>query len=281
MNDRDTAVRPRRPNAAERERERYWARKTGRHTPYYVPLEPVLRHVEILRTAGLSVTAIAAAAGLSKVALRSAMTHGHAVISAEKAQRILAVRARLDEYPDDTFIPAVGTRRRLRALACMGWAAVQLASESGLPVSTVVKLRAGDVDSVRAWMARAVCGSYARLSGAAAPSGPTATRTRADAGRRGWVPPIAWDDAAIDDPAAVPDLGEYTGRALAVAEDVEFIRSTTGASLNVIAERLGISRDALDQNLVRAKALLAERDPGADDANPESPDLAPIVKEAA
>lgn len=34
------------------------------------------------------------------------------------------------------------------------------------------------------------------------------SRARGLAARYGWAPPMAWDDETIDDPAAVPDLGE-------------------------------------------------------------------------
>lgn len=159
---------PRRPHAAERERERYWARKTGRHVPFYIPIEPVIAHVRILRQAGLTISAIAGAAGISQSALRSALTHGNTKIGRPLAQQILAVRARLDEFPADAFIPADGTRRRLQALACLGWTGTQLAKESGVPVSALVKLRGGEVITARAGQARAVYEMYRRLSGTAA-----------------------------------------------------------------------------------------------------------------
>lgn len=54
--------------------------------------------------------------------------------------------------------------------------------------------------------ARLVRRLYDRLSMTPAPASRGATRARNDARRKGWFPPLAWDDDTIDDPVAVPCL---------------------------------------------------------------------------
>ena len=52
--------------------------------------------------------------------------------------------------------------------------------------------------------ARTVSAMYDRLSMQPAPESITAARTRLWASRKGFAPPLAWDDETIDDPMAEP-----------------------------------------------------------------------------
>jgi transcriptional regulator with XRE-family HTH domain len=98
---------------------------------------------------------------------------------------------------------AVGTTRRLRALMAIGYPQRQLAEELGSHQSWVSKLMLNDRANVNADTALRVGELYDRLSMTPGPS----EETRDRAIRRGWMPPLAWDDETIDDPLAVPNPG--------------------------------------------------------------------------
>lgn len=94
-----------------------------------------------------------------------------------------------------------GTRRRLQALSALGHTSATLAVRLGLTPSRVREL-ATETCRVRASTYERVAALYDDLSMVPGAS----DRTRAIALRRGWVPPLAWDDDEIDDPIAVPHV---------------------------------------------------------------------------
>lgn len=98
-------------------------------------------------------------------------------------------------------VDATGTRRRVQALACLGWSAAELSRSLGRNRSYLAK--AIDRDRVHPTTAAAVEALYDRLSMTWCTT-PTAARTAATARAAGWVPPLAWDEGAIDDPTATP-----------------------------------------------------------------------------
>jgi len=111
-------------------------------------------------------------------------------------------------------IDATGTRRRLQALAALGWSGAKLAPYLGLDATGVTRMFTAD--RILARKARAVAVLYDRLWTQPPPEGSqqdkaAATRARREAAARGWAPPMAWDDETIDDPAAGP---EGAGRAM-------------------------------------------------------------------
>lgn len=66
-------------------------------------------------------------------------------------------------------------------------------------------------------------------------------RAKQEARKRGWAPPLAWDDDTIDDPDATPDLGERRARRRQdIAEDARFLAGT-GMTSQGIAARLRVS----------------------------------------
>lgn len=96
-------------------------------------------------------------------------------------------------------VPAVGTQRRLKALAVMGWDFVEVGKrlgKGGDAVSKVARLSTW----VRPEMAEKVKALYDELSMLRGPSLGAATWARA----KGWNPPLAWDEETIDDPRARP-----------------------------------------------------------------------------
>lgn len=106
-----------------------------------------------------------------------------------------------------THCDGTGARRRLQALAALGWTTVEIGAELGITGEAVQFIR--DVDSHRMYRATAdrIAAVYDRLSMRVPPKW-TRYRTRVQtlALRRGWAPPLAWDDDEIDDPGARPNL---------------------------------------------------------------------------
>lgn len=207
---------------------------------------PVAQHIARLRDAGASLQAIATAAGCSQgTVLR--IEHGAPTVFASVAAGILAVKPLRPSK-----VPPVGAARRLGALFALGWPLTAISAETGLARTHVSTIANGRRAAIATATDEAVRAAYERLSGRPGPSG----YSRAWAARRGWAPPLAWEGVDIDDPAAVPDSGALSPRPLALAEDVEFIRRTTGVTdLGLIADRLQLTRESLDRALGRARAL--------------------------
>ena len=98
---------------------------------------------------------------------------------------------------------SVGISRRLRALVAIGYSSAQLSDMVGIHPSYVSKLMNNTRPRVNADTANRVYSLYDRLCMTPGPS--QAARDRAH--RKGWMPPLAWDDETIDDPEARPNPG--------------------------------------------------------------------------
>jgi transcriptional regulator with XRE-family HTH domain len=106
------------------------------------------------------------------------------------------------------YIDATGTRRRLQALAALGWSARAIAERFGYSEVTVSGWFRANLVSRRT-VAR-IRGWYDELSMTPPPTRTRAERysvgtTRGRARAAGWHPPLAWDDDLIDDPNASPE----------------------------------------------------------------------------
>jgi len=100
-----------------------------------------------------------------------------------------------------SMVPALGTHRRIQALAVMGWSVAAQAKR--MHRSREYLLKTLNKDLVFLSTAEAVEAVYADLS-MVVPAGHT-LRTRNWAKAQGWFPPLAWDD--IDDPDERPTSG--------------------------------------------------------------------------
>jgi hypothetical protein len=100
-----------------------------------------------------------------------------------------------------TLVDATGTRRRLEALHCLGWSGSELGARLGIGYNAINQLRKQTVIFPRtADRVRELYDEVWAVRG----SGRQATRITRWAVRSGFVPPLAWDDDTIDDPAACP-----------------------------------------------------------------------------
>lgn len=150
-------------------------------------------HLEALRKSGMSLRRIAMASRVSTFTLLRLGERTSSRCRREVAEAILAVRS------DPLHVNPTGTLRRLRALAALGWPMAELGRRLGLP-----QVPDGRWAAVDAHAASLVRDLYAELSMTVPPPGRRYTSARGLAARKGWVPPLAWDDDEIDDPAAVP-----------------------------------------------------------------------------
>lgn len=153
-----------------------------------------------------------------------------------------------------TKVDATGARRRLQALAVIGWSPNQIAETSGLHPRTVSNIQAGRAERIAPRTFVAACAAFEALCMTLPPlsQGRSRSIVMAHASRHGWVGPLSYDN--IDDPAEVPSQPEAPVRGRhqrsVYAEDVEWL-ADSGETLEAIAIRLGIKVDSVERALYR------------------------------
>jgi AraC-like DNA-binding protein len=187
---------------AARKRRAAYAEWTGRHAR--VDAAPVRQHIADLRMAGLSIQNIIDLAGVGSSVVRHILygTHGEPParqVLRPNAEALLRVRADVDGMPASARVDGAGTRRRIQALMTLGWTSQDLADRIGYTRTYVTALTGRERATAAA--AQRVRRAYGELSMRIPPDTALARRTRSFAARKGWLPPLAWDDL-IDIPDA-------------------------------------------------------------------------------
>jgi hypothetical protein len=162
-------------------------------------------HMRTLMGAPETLASIAERAGLSISTVNRVM-YGrnrkaalHTQTQGATAAKLLALTPRVNA----AFIPSAGTRRRLQALCAIGWTLHEQGARLGMLVHSLrYIMRVGA--TVRSTTAAKIAAMYDELSCLPAPDGPAARAVRRLAARRGFAPPLAWDEDSIDDPTASP-----------------------------------------------------------------------------
>lgn len=255
--------------------------RIGKFTGGRMPVEPVQERIQELLDDGISMKYLASQVGIDKSHVER-IYHGvlaftprpggneslkRKSVSPENYKKIMGYRppAYLDRE-DFQRIPAAGTARRLQALMRLGWPVSYIAEELGVSSSRVAGIMRAE--KVQAGTARKVRDIYeahwdqvpepvARFDKQAV------TKTIRTAERRGYQPPMFWDDDRIDDPTytpVVPEIGDRRAvkRELFIQE-VEHLAST-GERLEAIAQRFDMSPGAVEKRLCRyGRADLAKR----------------------
>ncbi|MFG1846727.1 helix-turn-helix domain-containing protein [Micromonospora carbonacea] len=197
----------------DRRRRRLIAEGKWQHP---VPVGNVLTHVEQLRDSGMSLASVARAAGVAPRTLYSVVHERRKTIRATTAALVLAVQ------PAATLpagmVHAVGVTRRIRALVAAGYSLTAVARGLDKQLQAVWEWAWAKQQMVTVDTHRAVCDLYDRWS--LTPG--TNVRARNTGRRNGWAPPLAWDDAALDDPDGTPYDADPAGDARIV--DWEAIR---------------------------------------------------------
>lgn len=192
---------------SRRNLERQW----GARPPALVDAEPARQHVHALMEAGCGYKRVAVLAGVTPGViaklLYGARHRGQGPSSRIRPateRKLLAVKA---DIADGTKVDATGTRRRLQALMSLGWSASELGRRIGvLPSNMHYPLHGEQVTAARARSIRHLYDDLWDQHPVPRNRQHAACITRATSAARrlGWAPPAAWDDDAIDDPAARP-----------------------------------------------------------------------------
>lgn len=155
------------------------------------------------------------------------------------------------------YVDGTGVARKLQALSAIGWTTVDLAEKLDIDERSVRFWRSGYYSTVTPKTAESVGELYDALQGTPGPS----QRSRGAAARAGWVPPLAWEDGAIDDPAAEPvQVEEPTRRGVIDLDEVRFLESF-GQSRDEIASRFGVRLESIERAEERARARQPEWTP--------------------
>jgi transcriptional regulator with XRE-family HTH domain len=249
----------------DRTRQQAYGRWAG-----YIDAEPTRRHVQGLLDGGMGLKRIIAVGGtnsgqLWKLMYGKTRPDGTRVptkrIRPDVAQRLLAVQL---DLADGAKVPSVGTARRVQALVAVGWSMSKIAARLGIARANFTPIAHG-TRGVTVKTARDVAALYDELWDVEPPRDNHRDRiaySRAVnyAAAHGWAPPLAWDEDALDDPQATPDLGESgpkrAGRPIEhLVEDIEWLLTEVDAMATAdhLANRLGYTdRSAIQNALSRA-----------------------------
>lgn len=176
----------------------------------------------------------------------SAYHQGCRCPAAREAHRLYYKRLREGRQPA-AYLDVTGTRRRLEALAAIGWPTTVVAEHLQLAWRQVYSWRTTACTRIHRRHAAAVTAVYDQLCATPGPS----DRTRRRARTVGLAPPLAWDDHTIDDPTATPDTGRRP-RSRVDDADVTHL-SRFGLTRDQIADRLGVTPDSLRDILARRR----------------------------
>lgn len=228
--------------AAHRDVQRHQRRMVayGRWDPW-IPADRVRAHVRGLMAQGVPFRRTAHEAGVSHWTVER-LLYGDSAgpppknVRKDTGLRLLAVQATAELVSDVVSVDSTGTVRRLQALGSIGHAQTDLAARLGVQPDHLGRIRR--TGRVSAGLARAVRALYNELW-TVHPTGNTADRARIAARRFGWVSPLAWDDSTIDDPDAVPDLGDSPDRSATRDNVLDLLDA--GESVEHVAARVGVS----------------------------------------
>lgn len=225
-----------------------------RNGPGLVDVGPVRQHIRALMADGATLMEIASAAGVTIASLSGILHHAErTTMRSALARKVTAVTSIDQRAPDevaaDKVVPAVGSRRRVQALMTRGWSQGAIAERVGCAVRTIWQLVTADQPGIVARHHLAICRVYDELWDQE-PSAENRwqragiVKVKLDARRKGYAPPLAWDDDTIDDSDATPDYGAPEPTA---AERDATMRALYEQGMNdaQIGEAIGRSRDTV------------------------------------
>ncbi len=227
----------------------------------YIDAQPVREHLALLSSYGIGWQRAARIAGVpigsvTKILYGSPGRAPSRRVRPHTASRILSVRPSLDLVADAAAVDGTGTTRRLQSLMALGFPQEFLASRLGVAATNLSKTRRAG--RVRAATARAVGVLFEELRSSTPDQyGIPETaqmRPRGLAARNGWAVPSVWGED-IDDPVAVPAPRpeRERWRAEDLLAEVGFLRSTLGLDRAQAAERLGVSKGAIEKAVSRSR----------------------------
>lgn len=221
----------------------YKANREERGTPIRVDATPAAQHITHLRQ-HMSLSAIAAAAGLSESAIFDIARGHRATIQPNTHAAILNVTTPPD-HGNHRRSP-VGTLRRLQALQVLGWSYQTISHHSGISAEYLSDIANRPPVMVEKQTADAITRAYEQLSTSTpVPRSPQhaggITRARAHAQAQGWLPPDAWIDPDTDAAPTTRTLADIAADRLA---DLQLMASA-GEHYERAAARLGLTTRSL------------------------------------
>ncbi|MEG8275725.1 hypothetical protein [Streptomyces sp. AHA2] len=233
-------------------RQRY-LRATGRGAT--VSPQRAARHIELLRSLGMSDKEIQAESGVCQNVFYRIIGQ-RSEIRRDSETRILAVKPRQIDAPrSGIHLAGRGTILRLRALAADGWPAVHLGERCGKHKQFIVHLQNSDPDTtvVRRWVADYVAALSQQLAGQRPEDHgvPThiAERIRKTAADKGWAGTAYWDPDDYDNPDFTPAVEDTTPRRQVIAENAHWLMRTNNLDRFATAQRLGVHKSYVDHAL--------------------------------
>lgn len=258
----------------------------GQWDPYR-DAEPVRAHLLAIMATGFSQANITAKTGVPEGTVRHILygTHGSPPArktATEHAEKLLAFWPSLDDYPPKAPLDSTGARRRLQALATLGWTILALAKHSNTPAHRLMYVMQHPTAS--AATIRVIRDLYNELwhrsptADEVAP--PLAQRRRTIAAQAGWNGPLAWDDEGIDDPKQRPrkgpkksdkgvvDMAKVIRRLEGERLELNAMERTAGVEHGIrvrglayadVAELLGMELDTVKRTWERIKARARAR----------------------
>lgn len=219
-----------------------------------VDAAPLREHVQRLTDAGMSQWDITIAAGWkSRNALADAMRRER--VTPRTMSRVLAVTVPPVQRRNG-YVDATGSMRRLQALSVLGYTTRDIAARLGhMDPQTYIYIANGRTRTIRRRTKQAIADLYDELWSVPG----TSARSTIIAIRKGWVPPMAWDDDTIDDPAAEPHgaVSHVVPRSKrtreVLIEDYLDTLGHHGGDIKLAAERLGMAVNSLERALFRAR----------------------------
>lgn len=236
--------------SAAEERRRSRQKLYGRYDVGRVDAAPVRAHLIALMEYGIGLKRIAAIAGVSNATLgkviygdKTRNSPPRERVERHVAEGVLAIKPSLDHLGKSVVVDSAGTIRRIQALVAIGWSQSRIGERIGMdPQNFNRTIRA---PRVQAETARKVREVYEDLwdqtqTGHDQRSRISANRSRNYAAKQGWLPPLAWDDDTIDDPATKPAVFEETTLVHGEEriEEIDFL-IRTGCGQSEIITRMG------------------------------------------
>lgn len=201
-----------------------------------LPAAPIVERARQLAAAGWTSGQIAQAAGCAERTISALLAGQFATVSAGVAAKVMDACPSLSVCAPTTYVHALGTIRRGRALMAIGHTVVSIADAINMANTELSRVLNGRREHVRVGTAQAMTRVYAAWSTTPGVS----RRARNHAARRDWPGPDYWDDEDFDNPDFRPALSDDLGRLQLGRHrraEIEHL-DTCGSSEQEIAERL-------------------------------------------
>jgi hypothetical protein len=170
----------------------------------------VTNHVNMLRSRGMTVNYIAERSGIGVKAISRICRSQQIRIAPVVAESLLGVRYSPKPLARRDTIPAVGTVRRLQALNRIGWHSWELMERMGKHGRYSTQLF--NAKTVEVCTFEKVRDLYDELWNQTPPDTVGGRRAKLRAERKGWPPPMMWDDIDNDEGPAVVEVERFAER---------------------------------------------------------------------